>query len=155
MTGPALKYYKTQQDTYSCGPVALYNFLVWAKLRPKLSDLAFLKKLLHTRPNHGTDFDLVLNFMSFFSLTHDINVYNTRSITKVMTALHAGGSFLMVFDGGDGLAHITFCRGIIDGKISLINAVKGKKDLRITKQQFKNMCLNNSVSPIFITMREL
>lgn len=152
---PLLKYYKTQKDTYSCGPIALYNFLVWANLKPKLTDLSFLKKLLQTRPGKGTDFDLVLNFMSFFSLTHDINVHNTRSITRIMNVLHAGGSFLMVFDSGNGMAHIAFCRGIFDGKISLINAVRGKKDLRITKAQFKNMCLNNSVAPIFITMREI
>lgn len=152
----ALKKYAEQSDKHSCAPVALYNFLVWAKTNPVPSDLVFLSKLMRATPEQGTDFDLVLNFMRLFEGPFDINVYNTRSIIQAIKTVQNKGAFFVVYDSSDDTrGHIAFCRGIVNGKLSLINAVVGSKDLQITKQQFKNMCMNNSVAPIFITMRGL
>lgn len=153
---PALNRYIVQDDMYSCGPTALYNFLVWAKLRPRRRDMTLLRKLCFTRPNSGTDFNSILNFMAMFAHVYDVRYFQTRSIVAPLDILRAGGSFMMVFDSGDAnISHIAFCRGIKNGKISIINAVSGKKELLLTKQQFKNVLLNNSSAPYFLSIRPL
>lgn len=149
-----LKKYRVQRDSFSCGSIAVYNFLVWAGLNPQRSDLNFIRKLLNA-VNTYTDMDNLLNLMHVFTHAYDMQFIATRSIREPIRVLETGGSFMMVFDGGQGgVSHIAFCRGIKRGKISFINAVHGKKELLVTKQQLKNMMRNNVNEPLFLTIED-
>lgn len=147
-----LKKYIQQKSENNCGPVAVYNFLVWANQNPRKTDLGIIRKLLGTTAK-GTDLYSVLNFLNLFIEFHTIEYFSTRKVNKPLQTLQAGGCFFIVFDGGNNIPHIAFCRGIVNGKLALINAVKDRKELLITKAQFKNLLLNNQIAPIFITVR--
>jgi hypothetical protein len=149
----SLRSYIQQKTENNCGPVSIYNFLVWAEQSPSKRDMQLIKKLLNTT-ERGTDLGSMLNFLNLFNEVYHIRHFSTRNISKPLHCLQAGGAFFIVFDGGDNIPHVAFCNGAHNGKISLINAVKDRKQLLITKTQFKNLLHNNQIIPIFITLRK-